>query len=90
MKIEEIEFSDNDYPDKLRKIKNPPKKLYVIGNKTILNEYGIAIIGSRSCTTEGEKNAIYFSSNIAMAGYTVISGMAKGIDTAAHFRSIRS
>ena len=71
-------------------IKNPPKKLYVIGNKEILNQDGIAIIGSRNCSEEGLRNARLFAVNIAKAGFTIISGMAKGIDTASHFRGNRS
>ena len=86
MQVEEIKFEDIAYPKRLRQIKNPPKKLYLLGNKEILNEKGIAIIGSRDCTKEGETNAKIFGANIAKAGFTVISGMAKGIDAAAHSR----
>lgn len=86
MNIEEIKFDDEDFPRRLRNIKNPPEKIYVIGNKKILNDKGIAIVGSRDCTEEGRKNARFFSANIAKEGIIVISGMAKGIDAAAHFR----
>ncbi len=84
MKIEEINYKDKLYPEKLKNISDPPKKLYVIGNKEILNEKGIAIVGSRDCTKEGAENARIFAANIAKQGFTVISGMAKGIDAAAH------
>lgn len=84
MKIQEINISDKEYPKKLRSINNPPKKLYVLGNKDILNDNGIAIVGSRDCTKDGIKNAIMFAANIAKEGFAVISGMAKGIDAAAH------
>ncbi len=84
MEIEEINFEDNEYPDILRIIPNPPKKLYTIGNKAILRDKGIAIVGSRDCTLEGIKNAKYFARNVAKNGFTVISGMAKGIDAASH------
>lgn len=87
MNIQEIKYSDTDYPMRLRNIKNPPEKIYVIGNKEILNDKGIAIVGSRNCTSEGLKNARLFSANIAKEGFTIISGMAKGIDAAAHSRS---
>lgn len=86
MKIYEINIDDKDFPIRLRNIKNPPKNIYVIGNKEILNNKGVAIVGSRDCTEEGAKNARVFSANIAKAGFTVISGMAKGIDAAAHSR----
>lgn len=90
MKIFEIGIDDNDYPIRLRNIKKPPKKIYVIGNKKNLNSKGIAIVGSRDCTKEGLKNSRFFSANIAKAGFTIISGMAKGIDAAAHSRSYGS
>lgn len=89
MKIEKITIEDDEYPIRLRNIKNPPKQIYVIGNKKILNQKGIAIIGSRNCTEKGAENARLFGANIALEGLTVISGMAKGIDAAAHTRSIR-
>ncbi len=87
MKIEKIDIKDEDFPPKLRNIKKAPKQLYVIGNKEILKQKGIAIVGSRDCTEEGVRNARLFSTNIAKKGFTIISGMAKGIDSAAHFRS---
>lgn len=87
MKIEEIDIESEEYPIKLRKIANPPKRIYVIGNRSILNENGIAVVGSRDCTKEGAKNARLFAANIASEGFTIISGMAKGIDAMAHSRS---
>lgn len=84
MEIEEINYKDKLYPENLKRINDPPKKLYIIGNKEILNEKGIAIVGSRDCTKEGYENAKIFAANIAKQGFTVISGMAKGIDAAAH------
>ena len=86
MNIQEIKYDDEDYPRRLRSIKKPPKQIYVIGNKDILNDKGIAIIGSRNCSSEGFKNARFFSANIAKEGINIISGMAKGIDAAAHLR----
>jgi len=89
MEIEEISIKDKEYPIRLKNIKKPPKQIYVIGNKNILNEKGIAIVGSRNCTEKGAENAKLFGANIALEGLTVISGMAKGIDAAAHLRSLR-
>ena len=80
-------MNDQEYPSRLKNIKDAPKKLYVIGNKKILDQQGIAIIGSRNCSSQGLKNSRVFAANIAKAGFTVISGMARGIDTSAHFRS---
>lgn len=89
MKLEEIEFCDKAYPKRLRRIQNPPKKLYILGNKEIINEKGIAIVGSRDCTKEGEQNAKIFGASIAKAGFVVISGMAKGIDASAHIGALK-
>ncbi len=86
LKIEKIEIFDKDFPPRLKNIKRPPKQLYVIGDKSILKQKGIAIVGSRDCTEEGLRNARIFSANIAKEGFTIISGMAKGIDAAAHSR----
>ena len=88
MEIQEIEINDKAYPENLKTIKNPPKKLYVLGNLELLNSKGIAIVGSRNCTKEGMKNARLFATNIAKAGLTVISGMAKGIDSASHMGAL--
>lgn len=65
MEIEEIEFTSKYYPRRLREIKDAPEKLYVLGNKEILNDKGIAIVGSRDCTELGKKNAKMFGANIA-------------------------
>lgn len=88
MEVEEINIENKYYPESLKKIKNAPQKLYVLGNKEILNTKGIAIIGSRDCTEEGAKNAQIFSANIAKTGLTIISGMAKGIDAKAHIGAL--
>ncbi len=84
MKVQEIDIQSEYYPKRLLKIERPPQKLYVLGNIDILNDKGIAIVGSRDCTSEGIKNAENFAMNIAKNGFTIISGMAKGIDGAAH------
>lgn len=79
-----ITIEDNKYPEQLRKIKNPPKCLYCNGNIKLLKEPGIAIIGSRTCTSYGKREAIEFAKELSMYGLTIISGMAKGIDSFAH------
>ena len=84
MEVKEIKFDDKVYPKRLKLIENAPKKIYVLGNDELLNCDGIAIVGSRDCTKEGAKNAKMFAANIANAGFTIVSGMAKGIDTEAH------
>lgn len=86
MKI--IKIEDKEYPQNLLKIYDPPKQLYVLGNEKILNEPGIAIVGSRNCTKYGEQTAKSFAYNLARYNINVISGMAKGIDSAAHIGSV--
>lgn len=79
-----IEINDENYPEKLREISKPPKKLYILGNEKILNETGIAIVGSRCCTEYGEKAASFFARELTKQEINVISGLAKGIDSCAH------
>ena len=82
MKI--IKITDNNYPEKLKNIQNAPEQLYVIGDETILNEFGLAIIGCRECSRYGEKIAKDLSFKLSQKGINIISGMARGIDTFAH------
>ena len=88
MNIKEIEYENKLYPEALRNIKKPPKKLYVLGDETILNNESVAIIGSRNCTEYGVKIAKEFARDLAQNGVTIVSGMAKGIDSAAHIGAI--
>ena len=79
-----------EYPEELRKIEKPPKQIYLRGNYKLIKTPGIAIIGSRKCTSYGEKMAIKFSKELSLYGLTIISGMAKGIDSFAHIGSIEA
>ena len=85
-----ISIEDSIYPKQLRKIKRPPKQLYLKGNIKLLETDGIAIIGSRECTKYGEKIAKKFSKELSLQGLTIISGMAEGIDSFAHIGSIET
>lgn len=82
MKI--INIEDKDYPEQLRVITKPPKKIYVLGDEKILKEKSIAIIGSRNCTPYGELEAFKFSEQLTKQGLVITSGMAVGIDSYAH------
>lgn len=86
----EISIENSNYPELLRKIKNPPKQLYLKGNIDLLNTVGIAIIGSRKCTSYGEKMAKKFSRELSLQGFTIISGMADGVDSFAHIGSLET
>lgn len=82
--IKIIKVGDTNYPEHLLKIKNPPEQLYVLGDETLLNKHSIAIIGSRNCTQYGYEQAQYFAKEIAKHNICIVSGMAIGIDSAAH------
>lgn len=79
-----IHIEDDKYPKQLRRIKNPPKQLYLKGNTELLNTNIISIIGSRACSPNGIKLAQQFSKELVYQGITIASGMAIGIDTIAH------
>lgn len=86
-KIYEIKETDKLYPERLLKIKDRPNKIYAVGNIELLNNKSIAIVGSRISTTYGEYYAAKFAKEISKKGITIISGLAKGIDTIAHQNS---
>lgn len=88
MEIKQITYEDDEYPKILKNINNPPKQLYVLGNLDLLNEPGIAIIGSRNCTDVGRKIARNFAQKLSSVGLCINSGMALGIDTGAHLGAI--
>ena len=85
--IYEIKEIDKLYPERLLKIKDRPNKIYAVGNIELLNNKSIAIVGSRISTTYGEYYAAKFAKEISKKGITIISGLAKGIDTIAHQNS---
>lgn len=87
-KIKTLNFEDSNYPQKLKNIYDPPRKLYVIGNEKILNKKSIAIVGCRNCTSYGENCGFKFAGELAKRDIIVISGFARGIDTCAHRASV--
>ena len=79
-----ITLADSTYPQKLLEVSNPPALLFAIGHLHWLNHPTIAMVGSRSPTPQGEKNAEDFAKSLCEQGLCVVSGMALGIDGAAH------
>jgi DNA processing protein len=75
---------DDAYPPLLREIPDPPLVLYVRGTLEPRDLNGVAIVGSRKCSLYGREQAERFASLLAGAGFTVVSGGARGTDTAAH------
>lgn len=85
-----VTFSDEHYPQALLQIADPPPILYAKGNVDLLSQPAIAIVGSRNATAQGEKNAEDFASALCHAGLCVVSGMALGIDGAAHRGALKA
>lgn len=80
----QIKIQDHQYPQELTKVKNPPKILHATGNLTLLEKPKIAIIGTRHNTEYGKKIALNFAKKLSNEGYTIVSGLANGIDSYAH------
>lgn len=79
-----VTFADAEYPRALLEIADPPPLLYVKGRLDLLNRTGFAIVGSRNATTQGINNAEAFATTLSAAGLTIVSGLALGVDAAAH------
>ncbi len=79
-----VTFDDPAYPTLLREIYDPPILLFIRGNKNLLSNKQIAIVGARNATVAGLKNAEFFAHQLVQAGYVITSGLALGIDGAAH------
>lgn len=79
-----LTLADETYPRALLSIADPPPLLYGKGRTELLNRPGVAIVGSRNATAQGMQNAERFAQTLSAAGLCVISGLALGIDAAAH------
>ena len=79
-----VTLADSDYPQSLLNIPAPPLLLYVKGRLDLLNHSAMAIVGSRNATPQGIQNAEAFAKSLSETGLCIISGMAHGIDAAAH------
>jgi len=79
-----VTFADQAYPRLLLEITDPPPVLYVKGNADLLDRAALAVVGSRNATQQGRANAQAFSQELSQGGFTIISGLALGIDAAAH------
>ncbi len=77
-------LADDDYPKNLLEIADPPAVLYCKGRRDLLNQPGFGIVGSRNATPQGVRDAEAFAHALSDAGLTIISGLALGIDAAAH------
>jgi len=82
-------LADDDYPQALLNIPDPPLLLYVKGRPDLLNRAALAMVGSRNATPQGIGNSEAFAKTLSDAGLCIISGMAHGIDAAAHRGALR-
>lgn len=84
-----ITLADSDYPSLLLNIPDPPPLLYIKGTRELLNRPMLAIVGSRNASPQGLANAEAFAEAASNAGLCIVSGMALGVDAAAHRGGLR-
>ena len=81
---------DRDYPERLREIYDPPAVLWIRGDRELLARPGIAVVGTRHPSPYGTGMAEMLSRDLANRGLVILSGMARGVDTAAHKGAIEA
>src|SRR3954469_1724574 len=79
-----ITLADEGYPRSLLEIVDPPALLYAAGRVELASRPALAVVGSRNASPQGERNAESFARALSDAGLTIVSGLALGIDAAAH------
>ncbi len=79
-----VTLADPTYPKLLLEIGQPPPLLYCLGRTELLNRPSLAVVGSRNATAQGARDAESFARALSDAGFTIVSGLALGIDAAAH------
>jgi DNA processing protein len=82
--VDVLTLEDAAYPPRLREIADPPPVLYVHGGLTLADEWAVAVVGTRRATAYGRQVAERVVGEVARAGVTIVSGLARGIDTFAH------
>jgi len=85
-----VTFADPEYPPLFKTIHDPPLVLYVAGDPHAPALPCVGVVGTRAPTPYGRANAATFASALARAGYAVVSGLARGIDTEAHAATLAS
>ena len=84
LRLSVVTCLDPDYPPRLRTIHDPPPLLYVSGALDQADRHAVAVVGSRRATAAGRLLTEELSRDLASAGFTVVSGLARGVDAAAH------
>jgi DNA processing protein len=87
--VQLVSIQDPVYPSRLREIYDPPLVLFAIGDCALMTSHSIAVVGTRRPTPYGMAAAERLSADLARAGLTIISGMAHGIDSAAHQSALK-
>ena len=82
--VQALNWRDPAYPPRLKQIDDPPPVLYVKGSLLPEDERAVAVVGTRSPTSYGREAASTLSGELARSGITIVSGLALGVDTAAH------
>src|SRR3989344_357778 len=90
MDIQTLTQIHPDYPPLLKEISHPPTSLYIRGNLSVLSHPQVAIVGSRNPSPIGIEIAMAFAYELVKAGFTITSGLARGIDTAAHQGALKA
>ncbi|MEB0137769.1 MULTISPECIES: DNA-processing protein DprA [unclassified Undibacterium] len=85
-----MSLADADYPPALLAIPDPPLLLYIQGQRALLSSAGIGVVGSRHASVQGRRDAEQFATALSHAGLTITSGLASGIDGAAHQAALRA
>jgi DNA processing protein len=85
-----LTWESENYPERLREVDDAPPVLYVLGEVAPQDSFAVAIVGTRRITPYGRAATAQLASELAQAGVTVVSGLARGVDTVAHSTSIES
>lgn len=84
MGVNIVTLPEEDYPEQLKEIYDPPPVLYILGDASVLKNNSVAIVGTRKATVYGKNVATSIAKDLASLSINVVSGMARGIDTFAH------
>jgi DNA processing protein len=87
--ISMLSFFDDDYPESLRQINDPPPAIYIKGDLNALKSQFIAVVGTTQASHTGLKLAVDLSKEFVKRGYGIVSGLARGIDGAAHLGALK-
>jgi DNA processing protein len=85
-----VAHGESDYPEGLANLDSPPPLLTVMGNPNVLNRATVAIVGARNASALGQRFAREIARDLGAAGIAIASGLARGIDTAAHKGSLKT